>query len=86
MEKIILPNGVRLVYEKTDFIRSMTFGIWVGTGSRFESKKESGISHFIEHMLFKGTKHHSCAALSEAFDALGGQSNAYTTKELTAFT
>ena len=85
MEKITLPNGVRLVYEKTDFIRSMTFGIWVGTGSRFESKKESGISHFIEHMLFKGTKHHSCAALSEAFDALGGQSNAYTTKELTAF-
>ena len=85
MEKIILPNGARIVTEKNDFIKSVTFGVWVGTGSRHETAKLSGTSHFIEHMLFKGTEKHSCAALSEAFDELGGHSNAYTTKEMTAF-
>lgn len=85
MKKIVLPNGARIVYEKNDFIKSVTFGIWVGTGSRHEKAGLSGASHFIEHMLFKGTEKHSCAALSEAFDELGGHSNAYTTKEMTAF-
>ncbi|MBR5742355.1 MAG: insulinase family protein [Clostridia bacterium] len=85
MEKITLPNGARILYERTDFVQSATFGVWIGTGSRHEKRAESGASHFIEHMLFKGTEKHDCAALSEAFDLLGGHSNAYTTKENTSF-
>ena len=85
MEKITLPNGARILYERTDFLKSATFGVWVGTGSRHETAALSGASHYIEHMLFKGTEKRDCAALSEAFDLLGGHSNAYTTKEMTAF-
>ena len=85
MEKIILPNGARILYERTDFLKSATFGVWVGTGSRHETRALSGASHFIEHMLFKGTEKHDCASLSEALDLLGGHSNAYTTKEITSF-
>ncbi|MBR0144058.1 MAG: insulinase family protein [Clostridia bacterium] len=85
MEKITLPNGARILTERTDFLKSATFGVWIGTGSRHETAALSGASHFIEHMLFKGTAKHDCAALSEALDLLGGHSNAYTTKEITSF-
>ena len=53
-EKLTLPNGVRILYEKIPYVRSVSAGIWVGTGSRFEKAAENGISHFIEHMVFKG--------------------------------
>ena len=84
-EKITLPNGVRIVYEHIPYVRSASAGIWVGCGSRFENAKENGASHFIEHMAFKGTKTRSAAELAEEMDAVGGQLNAFTTKECTCF-
>ena len=80
-----LPNGVRIAYEHMDAVRSAALGIWVGVGSRYEKKGEEGSAHFIEHMLFKGTKDCSAAALAERMDSLGGQFNAFTTRESTCF-
>lgn len=85
VEKITLPNGVRLLHERLDHVRSCAIGIWVLNGSCHEPEALSGISHFIEHMLFKGTASRSAADLAEAFDAIGGQVNAFTTKEHTCF-
>jgi predicted Zn-dependent peptidase len=84
-EKIILPNGVRIAAEEIPYVRSASVGIWVGVGSRFEAAKENGASHFIEHMLFKGTATRSAADIAEQFDLIGGQANAFTTKECTCF-
>jgi predicted Zn-dependent peptidase len=84
-EKIVLPNGVRLLHEYIPYVRSVSLGIWVGTGSRYEDAGMSGASHFIEHMLFKGTQTHTAAELAGIMDAIGGQSNAFTTKECTCF-
>lgn len=80
-----LPNGVRIVTEKIDTVRSAALGIWVGGGSREESPSESGAAHFIEHMLFKGTQRRSAADIARETDAIGGQMNAFTTKECTCF-
>ena len=80
-----LPNGVRIVTEKMDTVRSVSLGIWVGGGSREETPQESGAAHFIEHMLFKGTEHRSAADIARETDAIGGQMNAFTTKECTCF-
>ncbi len=80
-----LPNGVRIVTEPMDTVRSAALGIWVGGGSREEAPSESGAAHFIEHMLFKGTDTRPAAQLARDMDALGGQFNAYTTKEHTCF-
>ena len=80
-----LPNGVRIISERMPGVRSATIGIWVGTGSRSESAQESGAAHFIEHMLFKGTEHCTAAQLARRMDAIGGQVNAFTTKECTCF-
>ncbi len=80
-----LPNGVRLVTEKIDTVRSAALGIWVGGGSREESPQESGAAHFIEHMLFKGTGRRTAADIARETDAIGGQMNAFTTKECTCF-
>ena len=84
-KKILLDNGLRLVYEKISYVRSVSVGIWVGTGSRNESVKNNGISHFIEHMLFKGTANRSAKEIAECIDAIGGQINAFTGKELTCY-
>lgn len=84
-DKITLDNGVRIVSEKIPYVRSASIGIWVGCGSRFESETESGASHFIEHMLFKGTGRRSAAEIAQEMDAIGGQMNAFTTKECTCF-
>ncbi|MFD1424231.1 M16 family metallopeptidase [Laceyella tengchongensis] len=83
--KHTLPNGVRIVAEKIPHVRSIAFGIWVGTGSERETPQNNGISHFIEHMLFKGTKKRSARQLAEAFDEIGGQVNAFTSKEITCY-
>ena len=80
-----LPNGVRIVTEHIDTVRSATLGIWVGGGSREEDDWESGAEHFIEHMLFKGTENRSAADIARETDAIGGQMNAFTTKECTCF-
>lgn len=84
-EKITLPNGVRIVYEHIPYVRSVSMGIWVGAGSRFEKASESGVSHFIEHMLFKGTINRSAADIAQESDSIGGQINAFTTRECICF-
>jgi predicted Zn-dependent peptidase len=84
-EKIVLPNGVRILHEYIPYVRSASLGFWVGTGSRYEDAKMSGASHFIEHMLFKGTETRTAAELASLMDAIGGQTNAFTTKECTRF-
>lgn len=80
-----LQNGIRVVLEEIDYVRSISFGIWVKNGSRNERKEENGISHYIEHMMFKGTENRSAREIAEDMDALGGQINAYTTKEYTCY-
>ena len=85
VEKLILQNGVRLLYEHLEGVRSCAVGVWVENGSCHEPAHLSGMSHFIEHMLFKGTETRSASDLAEAFDAIGGQVNAFTTKEHTCF-
>ncbi len=84
-EKITLPNGARIVFERMEGVRSVSLGIWVGAGSRFERAEEGGSAHFIEHMLFKGTETRTAAQLAEEADSLGGQLNAYTTRDNTCF-
>jgi predicted Zn-dependent peptidase len=84
-EKLTLPNGLRIVLEEIPFVRSISFGIWVKNGSRNELLKENGISHFIEHMLFKGTENRTAKEIADEMDAIGGQLNAYTSKEYTAY-
>src|SRR5699024_80731 len=78
-------NGLRIVLEKVPSVRSVTIGIWILAGSRNEKTHTNGISHFIEHMFFKGTKTRSAQEIAEAFDAIGGQVNAITSKEYTFF-
>jgi len=84
-EKRTLPNGVRIVSEWLDTVRTVSVGIWVKNGSRYESPEVNGISHFIEHMIFKGTEKRSARHIAIALDALGGQSNAFTDKEYTCY-
>lgn len=83
--KIVLPNGVRVVTDPISHLHTASVGIWVGNGSRFEPAEVGGISHFIEHMIFKGTEKRSAKHIAIAFDALGGQVNAFTTKEFTCY-
>ena len=86
MHKIYtLKNGIRLVYEKVARTQSVSVGIFVKSGSMYETKKENGISHFIEHMLFKGTQKRSAKQIAEEMDFVGGQINAYTAKDYTCY-
>ena len=85
IEHQTLPNGVRIVTEPVPGMRSAALGIWVGTGSRHERAQENGAAHFIEHMVFKGTDRRTAAELAQEMDAIGGQVNAFTTKECTCF-
>lgn len=84
-QKTVLPNGVRIITEEIDHVRSASIGLWVGAGSRDEREGYEGISHFIEHMFFKGTEHRSARDLAESLEAVGGQLNAFTTKEFTCY-
>ncbi|WNF35411.1 pitrilysin family protein [Bacillaceae bacterium IKA-2] len=85
VQKFETRNGLRIILEKIPTVRSVSIGIWIGTGSRFESKEVNGISHFIEHMFFKGTHTRSAQEIAEAFDGIGGQVNAFTSKEYTCY-
>lgn len=85
MKNIKLSNGLRVVMEKIPTVRSVSFGIWVKTGSRHENPINNGVSHFIEHMLFKGTERFDAKAIAEEFDAIGGNVNAFTSKEYTCY-
>lgn len=80
-----LQNGVRVVIKTMEGLLSVSMGILVGTGAAFETDTEDGISHFIEHMQFKGTKTRTAFEISDAFDALGAQVNAFTGKDLTCY-
>ena len=83
--QITLSNGVRILTEQVPAVSSAALGIWVGVGSREEKASENGAAHFIEHMLFKGTNTHSAREMAQRMDAIGGQINAFTTKECTCF-
>ncbi|GAB6180708.1 pitrilysin family protein [Desulfotomaculum defluvii] len=84
-QKEVLPNGVRILTQQVSHVRSVALGIWVDVGSRDESDQTAGISHYIEHMMFKGTKHRTAKQIAEELDAVGGQLNAFTTKEYTCY-
>ncbi|HVR70762.1 MAG TPA: pitrilysin family protein [Vicinamibacteria bacterium] len=83
--KEILPNGLTLITEAMPHVRSVTIGIWLKRGSRHESPDRSGISHFIEHMVFKGTKSRSAERIASEVDQIGGHMDAFTAKEYAAF-
>jgi predicted Zn-dependent peptidase len=83
--KSVLDNGIRIVSHEMPEHRSVSLGIWVETGSRHETDAQNGISHFIEHLLFKGTERRSAAQIAEEMDAVGGVINAFTSKEQTCY-
>ena len=85
IERARLPNGIRIVTEAMPYVRSVSLGIWVGSGSRVEQGPENGLSHFIEHMVFKGTKHRSAEDIARSVDSVGGGLDAFTSKELVSF-
>ena len=84
-KKVVLNNGVRVVLEKMSSLKSVAIGIWSNVGSRDENRGEEGLSHFIEHMMFKGTRRRTATQISNEIDTLGGEMNAFTTHEATAF-
>ncbi|MDI9570787.1 MAG: pitrilysin family protein [Pseudomonadota bacterium] len=83
--KTILDNGMRIISEEIDHVRSVSIGIWVECGSRYEDEESNGTAHFIEHMLFKGTDRRSAFDIAADIDSVGGIMNAFTSKELTSF-
>jgi predicted Zn-dependent peptidase len=83
--KSVLSNGLRLVTEEAPHFHSVAVGVWLNVGSRDETLTESGLSHFLEHMVFKGTPRRSVLDIAREIDQLGGQCNAFTTKEQTCF-
>ncbi|HEV3353359.1 MAG TPA: pitrilysin family protein [Acidimicrobiales bacterium] len=80
-----LGNGIRLVTERMPDVRSVALGFWVDVGSRDEAPELAGVSHFLEHLLFKGTEQRTARHIAESVEAVGGEMNAFTTKEYTAF-
>lgn len=85
-QKTVLNNGLRVISEKMPSIRSIAMGVWVDVGSRNESPATTGISHLIEHMLFKGTKKRSSKEIAESLESIGGSLNAFTSREQTCYT
>lgn len=80
-----LNNGVRVISEEMSHVRSVSLGVWIRTGSRRETSQENGISHFIEHMLFKGTKNRSAEEIARSVDSIGGGLDAFTAKEMVSY-
>jgi len=85
IETAELANGVKVVTEKIPHVHSASIGIWVDVGSRDEGEHQAGVTHFIEHLLFKGTERRTAKEIAEELDAVGGQLNAFTTKEYTCY-
>ncbi|MDN0190639.1 pitrilysin family protein [Bacillus stercoris] len=85
IKRYTCQNGVRVVLENNPTVRSVAIGVWIGTGSRHETPEINGISHFLEHMFFKGTSTKSAREIAESFDRIGGQVNAFTSKEYTCY-
>ena len=84
-DRTVLDNGITVISESIPTVRSVALGIWVAAGSRDETPEEAGISHFLEHMLFKGTSTRSAMEISETFDRLGAEVNAFTSEEETCY-
>lgn len=84
-QKTVLSNGIRILTERIPYVHSVATGIWVGAGSRDEGENERGVTHFIEHMLFKGTQRRSALDIAKEFDSVGGFANAFTSKEQVCF-
>jgi predicted Zn-dependent peptidase len=85
VRRTVLPNGLRVLTESIPAMRSVSFGVWVGIGSRDETPALSGVSHFLEHLLFKGTRTRSALDISAQIEAVGGETNAFTAKEYTCY-
>lgn len=85
IDRTVLPNGVRVITERMPNVRSVSTGVWIGTGSREESLLQTGLSHFIEHMVFKGTKNRSAEQIARSVDSIGGGLDAFTSKELVSY-
>src|ERR1700723_961161 len=81
----VLPHGLTVITEQMEHIRSASMGIWLETGSRDETPQVNGISHFIEHMVFKGTKHRTAEEIARQVDSIGGNMDAFTSKECLCF-
>lgn len=84
--KTVLDNGIRVITESMPHLRSISIGVWITVGSRDESIDQSGVSHLIEHMVFKGTKNRSSIEIAESLESVGGHLDAFTAKEVTCFT
>jgi predicted Zn-dependent peptidase len=84
-ERTVLPNGLTIVSEHLENVRSVAIGLWIKNGSRSESDDEKGLAHFIEHLVFKGTSTRNSFAIANSLERLGGSLNAYTAKEMTVF-
>ena len=84
-KKTVLENGIRVVTERIDYVRSITIGVWIDVGSRDEESDEGGVSHFIEHMLFKGTKKRTAKEIASSLESVGGALNAFTGREQTCY-
>ncbi|MCH9814900.1 MAG: insulinase family protein [Actinomycetia bacterium] len=85
VKRTVLPNGLRVISEQVPGTRSVTVGVWAGVGSRDETPASAGAAHFLEHLLFKGTQTRSALEIAESMDAVGGDMNAFTSKEFTCF-
>jgi predicted Zn-dependent peptidase len=85
IRRTVLPGGIRVITEAMPTVRSVTLGVWVGVGSRDEDRESAGASHYLEHLLFKGTGRRSALEISASIEAVGGEINAFTTKEYTCF-
>jgi predicted Zn-dependent peptidase len=85
VRRTVLPSGLRVLTEAIPTMRSVSFGIWVAVGSRDETGPQAGVSHFLEHLLFKGTRKRTALDISAQIEAVGGETNAFTTKEYTCY-
>ncbi len=83
--KTVLSNGLTVISEKIESVRSVSVGVWIKTGSRYEEMQNNGIAHFLEHMVFKGTKKRSALKIAQSLESLGGSLNAFTGKEVTCY-
>jgi predicted Zn-dependent peptidase len=85
VRRTVLPGGLRVITEQMAGVRSASIGVWAGVGSRDETPAQHGCSHFLEHLLFRGTRSRSAMDISVALDSVGGEFNAFTAKEYTCF-
>src|SRR6478752_9876045 len=85
VSRTVLPGGLRVVTESLPAVRSVAIGIWVGVGSRDEDQSHVGATHYLEHLLFKGTGKRTALDISAEMDAVGGEMNAFTAKEYTCY-